>query len=131
MSVVLVLLLQPAMDIYSLGVLLFIMLVGRKPWDSQRSHTLQYAVLPTANAPGITDPVFQALSSPAKQLLLAMLHEEPGERPSAEEVLSHPWMLQKRQVGIMEVLAAADAPECIARHATMLPYRPMDIVHRQ
>lgn len=91
------------MDVYSLGVLLFVMLVGRKPWDAQRSHTLQYAIQATADAPGLADPVFAALSPTAKQLLLMMLKEEPADRPSAGDVLNHAWMLQGQKVRMVAV----------------------------
>jgi serine/threonine protein kinase len=87
------------MDVYSLGVLLFVMLVGRKPWDSQRSHTLQYAVYSTAEAPGLADPGFLALSQPVRQLLLSMLAEVPEARPSTAQVLQHCWVQQGAQVG--------------------------------
>jgi serine/threonine protein kinase len=86
--------LQPAMDVYSLGVLLFIMLVGKKPWDAQRNHTLAYAVQCTCEAPGLSDGVFVGLSAPAKQLLMWMLHEDPSRRPSAQQVLKHNWLQQ-------------------------------------
>jgi len=82
------------MDVYSLGVLLFVMLVGRKPWDAQRSHTLAYAVQPTCEAPGLGDPVYINLSAPAKQLLLWMLAEDPSRRPTAQQLLGHNWVLQ-------------------------------------
>lgn len=82
------------MDVYSLGVLLFVMLVGRKPWDAQRSHTLAYAVQHMSEAPGLHDPVFLGLSAPAQQLLVWMLAEDPNRRPTAQQVLGHSWVLQ-------------------------------------
>jgi hypothetical protein len=99
--------LQPAMDMYSLGVLLFIMLVGRKPWDAQRSHTLAYAVQPTCEAPALGDPVYLGLSAPAKQLLLLLLDEDPSRRPSAQQVLGHTWVLQG---GVCKVRVALHLP---------------------
>lgn len=95
---------QPAMDMYSLGVLLFIMLVGRKPWNAQRSHTLAYAVQPTCEAPALGDPVYAGLSAPAKQLLLLMLDEDPSRRPSAQQVLGHTWVLQGGMCKVRGVL---------------------------
>jgi serine/threonine protein kinase len=105
------------MDMYSLGVLLFIMLVGRKPWDAQRSHTLAYAVQPTCEAPALGDPVYAGLSAPAKQLLLWMLDEDPSRRPSAQQVLGHTWVLQggvcKVRVGSAGTLRGMNLVLCL------------------
>lgn len=46
----------PAMDMYSLGVLLFVMLVGRKPFNMKESESLQYAFMQLQDAPGFRDP---------------------------------------------------------------------------
>lgn len=54
------------MDVYSCGVVLFIMLVGRKPWDDEDSATLAYAVAHAADAPGFRDRRFRGLSREAQ-----------------------------------------------------------------
>lgn len=87
------------MDVYSLGVLLFVMLCGRKPWDPQQSHTLQYAAHPLSSAPGLSDLRFTSLSPEAQQLLLALLADKPKERPTAAEVLRHPWVTNVTAAG--------------------------------
>ena len=80
------------MDIYSLGVLLFVLLCGRKPWDAQTSHTLQYAVLDHSKAPGFKDARFTSLSPAAQELLKDMLANKGKQRPSAQQVLQHKWL---------------------------------------
>ena len=68
----------PAMDVYGLGVLLFIMLVGRKPYDSNQSESLEYAAVPVKDAPGMKDPRWLDLSPDAKHLILGMMREDPA-----------------------------------------------------
>ena len=80
------------MDVYSCGVLLFVLLVGRKPWDDDDSATLAYAVKRTADAPGLRDRRFRALSRDAQALLRWMLADLARERPTAAEVVAHPWL---------------------------------------
>ena len=45
----------PAMDVFSLGVVLFIMLVGRKPFSVKQCECLSYADIRLADAPGLAD----------------------------------------------------------------------------
>lgn len=45
----------PAMDIFGMGVVLFIMLVGRKPFDVKETENLTYANIGLEGAPGLKD----------------------------------------------------------------------------
>lgn len=83
------------MDIYSCGVLLFIMLVGRKPFNFAQCQELDYAALSLAQAPGLLDPRWRALSPSAKDLLTGMLRFDPKKRLTAEQVLHHDWVVSK------------------------------------
>jgi serine/threonine protein kinase len=44
------------------------------------------------DAPGLKDPYFLSASEPARSLMLWMMADNPGKRPTADQVLSHPWV---------------------------------------
>ncbi|CAL8293714.1 unnamed protein product [Merluccius merluccius] len=72
-------------DMWSLGVMLYTMLVGRYPFHDPDPATLFSKIrrgqccLPEGLSPG------------AKCLLQSLLRKEPGERLTAAELLAHPW----------------------------------------
>ncbi|GFR39751.1 hypothetical protein Agub_g235, partial [Astrephomene gubernaculifera] len=88
-----------AMDVYSLGVLLFVMLTGRKPWPLREVRSLQYARSRIAQAPGLQDASFRSLSAPARELLLAMLADDPRVRPTCAQVMRHPFIAKALAAG--------------------------------
>ncbi|KAG2448581.1 hypothetical protein HYH02_006472 [Chlamydomonas schloesseri] len=82
----------PAGDVYALGVMLFIMLTGRKPFGGMDIRMMTYCNKPFAEAPGLQDERYLNLSAEAKDLLLKMLADDPKARPTCLEVLKHPFM---------------------------------------
>ncbi|XP_013871493.1 tribbles homolog 2 [Austrofundulus limnaeus] len=75
-----------AADIWSLGVSLYTMLIGRYPFQDTQ---------PAALFAKIRRGVFSLpgwLSSPARCLIGCMLRREPAERLKASELLMHPWL---------------------------------------
>ena len=74
-----------AADMWSLGVMLYTMLLGRYPFHDNE---------PSALFSKIRSGQFvvpDCISSKAKCLLRSVLRREPGERLSAQELLEHPW----------------------------------------
>ncbi|KAK9824560.1 hypothetical protein WJX72_011313 [[Myrmecia] bisecta] len=84
-----------AMDLFALGVLLFIMLVGRKPYNLKECGDLTYASIKLEDAPGLQDPRWKGLSDAARDLVLGMLDYDPKKRLTAKQVLAHEWVVTK------------------------------------
>ena len=106
----------PSMDVYGLGVMLFIMLVGRKPYDLNQSESLEYANIPIKDAPGLKDPRWLDLSPDAKHLILGMLHDDPAKRLTCKQVLAHEWIVSEggltlRHLGEDVAMGAATVAE--------------------
>lgn len=75
-----------ASDIWSLGVLLFTMLVGRYPFNGAE-HASLFAKISRAQF-----LIPEGLSSRARCLIRTLLRRDPTERPDSEDVIRHPWL---------------------------------------
>ncbi|XP_049848899.1 calcium/calmodulin-dependent protein kinase type 1-like [Schistocerca gregaria] len=73
-------------DMYSIGVILYILLCGYPPFEREA---------------GIVDleflsPDWDGIADSAKELISNLLSNDPSKRPTADEMLKHPWVLGKR-----------------------------------
>jgi serine/threonine protein kinase len=76
-------------DIWSLGVLLYILLTGKYPFGSQPNSRTKNRILNE-------EPRWDELKIPplAKDLLQRMLEKDPSKRITLKEVQAHPWCRQ-------------------------------------
>lgn len=77
----------PAMDVFALGVILFIMLTGQKPMKTEQAAKLSYCSLEADEYPRMASHSWTRLSTPAKDLVLRMLERTPAKRITAAEVI--------------------------------------------
>ncbi|XP_072997955.1 calcium-dependent protein kinase 2 [Typha latifolia] len=80
----------PEADIWSVGVMLYILLCGVPPFWAESEHGIFNAIL-RGHIDFTTDP-WPNISSGAKDLVRKMLNSDPKQRLTAFQVLNHPWI---------------------------------------
>ncbi|KAH0788427.1 CAMK family protein kinase [Histomonas meleagridis] len=80
-------------DIWSAGIVLYAMVANHFPWASDESLPPERIVHETARqiiSGSIILP--EGISFELENLLFNMLNVDPNERPTADDILQHPWM---------------------------------------
>ena len=77
-------------DVWSCGVLLFILLSGEPPFPGRDPKTIMTNVM--RGTFQFASPVWASISSSAKEVITRMLTRDPEVRPSASDVWSSPWI---------------------------------------
>eukprot|EP00271_Cylindrocystis_brebissonii_P006788 TRINITY_DN195_c0_g2_i1.p1 TRINITY_DN195_c0_g2~~TRINITY_DN195_c0_g2_i1.p1 ORF type:complete len:541 (-),score=64.48 TRINITY_DN195_c0_g2_i1:915-2537(-) len=80
-----------AADIWSLGVILYFMLSGFLPFYG-KTPLLTFAAVCRGEL-DLVSPPWTQISYGAKALIRSMLSRDPARRPTASEILLHPWLL--------------------------------------
>ena len=77
-------------DIWSSGVILFVLLVGNTPWDEPLDRSYEFdQYIKTNGRPD--DEVWHSLPAETLSLLRGMMRVNPKERFSLAEIRRHPW----------------------------------------
>lgn len=76
-------------DLWSLGVVTYMLLCGTAPWSSSDDVTMRMI---QAGAPRYSPSRFEPLSQGAKDFVRSLLSVDALVRPSARAALDHPWL---------------------------------------
>jgi calcium-dependent protein kinase len=86
----------PAADIWAAGVMAFQLLTGRFPFDDRRNpnNPSVSAIFKSVLTEKLdfSKPYWDGISNEAKQLVAACLDKDPAKRPTAKQMLAHPWL---------------------------------------
>lgn len=94
-------------DIWSLGVVLYALLSGLLPFVGTTNEKIFQAV--KRAQVDFTCPSWLSASPEAKNLVLQMLSLDPSKRPTAREVIAHPWV-QKNTSKFLEIPESPEEP---------------------
>ncbi|XP_010480210.1 PREDICTED: mitogen-activated protein kinase kinase kinase 2 [Camelina sativa] len=81
-------------DIWSVGCTVIEMVTGKAPWSQQYKEIAAIFHIGTTKS---HPPIPENLSSDAKDFLLKCLQQEPNLRPTASELLKHPFVTGKQK----------------------------------
>jgi len=80
-------------DIWSIGVITYILLSGRPPFKGQSKNEIFRSIM--QGSLSFDNPIWDVISAEAKDFIVRALHSDPSKRATAKNLLDHPWLYRQ------------------------------------
>ncbi|CAD8085675.1 unnamed protein product [Paramecium sonneborni] len=88
-------------DLWSCGVILYILLSGETPFPGQNTDEIEKRII--SQRFNMKQKIWKTISKEAKNLLKNLLQQNPSKRLSALQALESEWIQRKSDVGLQEI----------------------------
>ncbi|XP_021909567.1 CDPK-related kinase 4 [Carica papaya] len=88
-------------DIWSIGVIAYILLCGSRPFWARTESGIFRSVL--RSEPNLDDSPWPAVSSEAKDFIKRLLNKDHRKRMTAAQALTHPWLLDESRAVPLDI----------------------------
>jgi len=89
-----------ACDVWSVGVIAFVLLAGRAPFEGENDSEVAKAIL--IGKFDMHERFWKDISKECKDFIKLLLSYEEADRPTAEQALTHPWLATMRAKHLKE-----------------------------
>lgn len=86
-------------DLWSVGVILYEMIVGRTPYKAQNHMELLHKI----NTQAVIVPIYLDVPEGCQNLIRGLLQKNPKDRMNWEQFFGHPWVLSEQGMGGMDI----------------------------
>ena len=94
-------------DMWSVGVILYILLCGRPPFDGENDDEILENV--SKGLYKISGPIWSRMTGECIDLVKKMLTFDPEKRISAAQAIGHPWILRNTETIVIEEVINSEA----------------------
>jgi CRP-like cAMP-binding protein len=106
---------EPGFDLWSLGVILYVMLTGMHPFDPEGGSTNDQ--IEARVIAGEVPPLKKDVSGDARALIEGLMNMDPSQRWTAGQLLEHPWV-QGKTASSRKIPKSDDRLRTYRRHKT-------------